>query len=291
MDLKTTLIATLGGQPQKVTFLLDLLLERGEEIDQVAVIYISSYQRTQNAIRLLEAEFSAGKYRGRPCRLKLIPLKSGHSDLADIRTPEEVEAVRQNITQLLAELKDQGHCIHLGLSGGRRLMSLVALAAAMQYLTPADRLWHIYAPPAFDEQSRDGAILHAPPGAGVQLTAVPFVPWVSYFPGLASLLKRSPQEMGEASFGWLNETERTRCRRVWEELTSRQREVLQAFAAGLSRQEAADRLSISVTTVDSHRDSILAQCRLVWEAQAGEEFNAKFLQQYFGPFLSGLRQG
>lgn len=168
-------------------------------------------------------------------------------------------------------------------------MSLVALAAAMQYLTPADKLWHIYIPPEFDEQSRDGIIMHAPRQTGIQLIAVPFVPWVSYFPGLANLLKRSPQEIGEASFGWLNEAERTRCRRVWDILTPRQREVLQAFAAGLSRQEAAGRLNISVTTIDSHRESILTQCRLVWETQAGEEFNVKFLQQYFGPFLSGLR--
>jgi CRISPR-associated protein Csx14 len=291
MDPKTTLIATLGGQPQKVTFMLDLLLALGEEIDQVAVIYISSYERTRNAIGLLEAEFSAGKYGDCPCQLNRFPLKSTHSDLSDIRTPEEVEAVRQNITRLLSLLKEQERCVHLGLSGGRELMSLVALAAAMQYLTPADRIWHIYVPSEFDEQSRDGTIMHAPLQTGVQLIAVPFVPWVSYFPGLANLLKRSPQEMGEASYGWLNEAERTRCQRVWDILTPRQREVLQVFAAGLSRQEAAERLSISVATVDSHRESILAQCRLVWEAQAGGEFNVRFLQQYFGPFLSGLKQG
>ena len=39
MEPKTTLIATLGGQPQKVTFLLDLLLARGEEIDQTSDHY------------------------------------------------------------------------------------------------------------------------------------------------------------------------------------------------------------------------------------------------------------
>ena len=74
MDPKTTLIATLGGQPEKVTFLLDLLLARGEEIDQVAVVYISSYQRTQNAIKVLEAEFSEGRYGEHACQLKRILL-------------------------------------------------------------------------------------------------------------------------------------------------------------------------------------------------------------------------
>jgi CRISPR-associated protein Csx14 len=290
MDPKTTLIATLGGQPQKITFLLDLLLARGEEIDQVAIIYISSYKRTQNAIKLLEKEFLAGKYCERSCEFKRFPLKSGHSDLFDIQTPEDVEVVRQNIHRLLSELKEENQRIHIGLSGGRRLMSIIALAAAMQYLTPVDHLWHINAPADILEKSRDGAIMHAPPEAGVQLIAVPFIPWVSYFPGLANLLKRSPQEMGEASFGWLNEAERTHCRRVWDALTQRQRDVLRGFAAGLSRQEVAQQLNISVTTVDTHRDHILAQCRLVWETQAGEEFNTKFLQQYFGPFLAGIQE-
>ncbi len=35
----TTLIATLGGQPQVVTFALDLLLAQGEQIEQVYALY------------------------------------------------------------------------------------------------------------------------------------------------------------------------------------------------------------------------------------------------------------
>jgi CRISPR-associated protein Csx14 len=288
MDPKTTLIATLGGQPQKVTFLLDLLLARGEEIDQVAVVYISSYKRTQNAIKLLEVEFLAGKYSDRPCQLKRIPLKSGHSDLFDIRTPEDVEAARQNIHQLLSELKKENQRIHIGLSGGRRLMSMIALAAAMQYLTPVDHLWHINASADVLEKSRDGKIMHLPPESEVYLLPVPFVPWVSYFPGLADLLNRSPQEIGETTRGWLDVKERDNCMRVWKELTHRQQEVLQAFASGLSRQEVAQKLGIAVTTVDSHRDSILSRCELMWETQSGGDFDTQFLQRYFGPFLAGI---
>ena len=101
---------------------------------------------------------------------------------------------------------------------------MIALTAAMQYLTPADHLWHINASADVLEKSRDGKVLHVPPETEVYLLPVPFVPWVSYFPGLVDLLNRSPQEMGEASFGWLNETERAHCRRVWEVLTQRQRD-------------------------------------------------------------------
>ena len=235
----------------------------------------------------MEGEFTGNAYGGRPCRFCGVQIQTGGANLQDIRTPEEVEVVRQNIHSLLNELKEQGQRIHLGLSGGRRLISLVALAAAMQYLTPADRIWHTYTPPESLELTRTGNILHAPPEASVRLIAVPFVPWVAYFPGLSTLLKRSQQEMGEAAQGWLSEAERRRCACVWESLTARQKEILHAFAEGLSRKEVAQRLGVAVTTVDSHRDKIIEQCELVWDDQAGEEFNSKFIQKCFGPFLAG----
>jgi CRISPR-associated protein Csx14 len=289
MNPKTTLIAILGGQPQKVTFLLDLFLARGEKIDQVAVVYISSYKRTRTAIKLLEAEFSNDMYRGHPCSLKRIPLKSGPSDLFDIRTPEDVEAARQSIYQLLSELKKENRVIHMGLVSGRRIISMIALTAAMQYLTPVDHLWHINATADILGKSRDGRIMHLPPGSDVNLLPVPFVPWVSYFPGLADLLNRSPQEIGETTRGWLDVKERDHCIRVWKALTHRQQEVLQAFASGLSRQGVARQLNITVATVDSHRDRIVEQCKLVWEYQADEEFSATFLERKFGPFLAGYK--
>ena len=287
--MPSTLIATVGGQPQVVTFMLDLLLERGELIDQVEIVYLSSYMRTPFVFEQLEAEFKGDHYRTRPCQLHRLPIRLDGEDLEDIRGAEDVEAVRQNFDLLLARVKGEGRCIHLGLSGGRRLLSLVALASAMQYLTPADSLWHLHIPPEFDQRSRNGRVMHAPASAGVRLLAVPYVPWVAFFPGLANLLKRSPQEMGEASLGWLEADERARCSRVWSALTPRQREALQAFAEGLSRKQAAERLGIALTTVDSHRKSILAECRLVWEAQAGVPFDDSLLQKDFGPFLAGLR--
>ena len=166
---------------------------------------------------------------------------------------------------------------------------MIALAAAMQYLTPVDHLWHINVSAEILEKSRDGKIMHLPPESEVHLLPVPFVPWVSYFPGLADLMNRSPQEINETTRGWLDVKERDNCIRVWKALTHRQQEVLQAFASGLSRQGVAGQLHISVATVDSHRDKIIEQCKLVWEDQADEDFNAKFLERRFGPFLAGYK--
>jgi CRISPR-associated protein Csx14 len=289
METPSTLLTLLGGQPQVVTFLLDLLLARGETIKRVIALYPASNLRYQAAFRKLAGEFVADQYQGRPCHLRSAPIRSGDVQLDDIRSAEEVEIARLEINQLLGALKSQGQRLHLGLSGGRRVVSLLLFSAATQYLTPVDALWHIYTPPELAEQARDGALMHASPGL-VQLIPVPFVPWVAYFPGLAPLLDRSSQEMGEARLGWLDHTERARCAQVWNALTPRQRDVLRAFADGHPRQAVAAQLGIAVTTVDSHRDAIVQECGRAWGFQEEVQFTAQFLRERFGPFLAGLKQ-
>jgi len=62
MKLQTTLIATFGGQPQIITFTMDLLLAMGQEIDQVIVVYLASSQRYQDSFRKLAGEFPGDQY-------------------------------------------------------------------------------------------------------------------------------------------------------------------------------------------------------------------------------------
>ncbi|MBU2611013.1 MAG: histidine kinase [Chloroflexi bacterium] len=290
MGDQTTLVATLGGQPQIVTFTLDLLLAQGETIDQVVVVYLASGSRYREAYQRLSGEFIADRYANRTCHLRGEAVREGVSSpmptsgqtLADVITPNEVEAVRRKFHHLLADLKEQGHLIHLSLSGGRRVMALIALSAAMQYLTPMDSVWHIYTPPDLTEQAWEGAVMHAPSDSGLRLVPVPFVPWAAYFPGLAPLLSSSPQEMREAGLTWLSEAERERCRQVWDSLTPRQRDALRAFANGMGRQQAASCLKVSVYTVDDHRDVILRRCREAWGAEHDGDFDTS-CEAVFGP--------
>jgi CRISPR-associated protein Csx14 len=289
----STLVVLMGGQPQVVTFLLDLLLDRGERIDQVLVVYLASNPRYQAAFRKLADEFVADRYRGQACHLRGAPIHSGAGgpgELDDIRNNHEVEIARQEIQRLLAGLKAQGQHLHIGLSGGRRIMGFLMISAAMQYLTPLDSIWHIYTPAELAKQAEDGAIMHVPPDQEVQLIEVPFVPWVSYFPGLETLLKQSTQQMGEARHYWLDHTERARCAQVWDALSRRQRDVLTAFAAGQTRQETAASLSIEPSTVDTHREAIVQECSKAWSLEQETRFDASFFRERFGPFLDGLKR-
>lgn len=288
-ETPSTLVVLLGGQPQVVTFALDLLLARGANINHVVAVYLAANPRYQAAFRKLAGEFVADRYAGRECHLRGAPIHSRTGELDDIRSDGDVEIARREIQQLLAGFKAQGQQLHIGLSGGRRIMGFLLLSAAMQYLTPVDSIWHIYTPPELSSLAEDGAVMHAPPGMEVQLLKVHFVPWVSYFPGMEPLLGQSTQEVGETRHSWLNRIDRTRCAQVWAALARRQRDVLAGFADGLERSEIAARLSVAPSTVDSHRKAILHECSKAWSLADDVEINTRFLRERFGPFLKGRK--
>src|SRR6267378_3977693 len=59
---KHTLVATLGGQPQIVTFTLDLLLKRGIPIHEVIVVHPAASPHIQQSLARLNAEFAEDRY-------------------------------------------------------------------------------------------------------------------------------------------------------------------------------------------------------------------------------------
>jgi len=283
---KITFIATLGGQPQIITFTLDLLLRSGYDVAQAVIVYLSGQERYRQSYQRLAGEFLGDRYRGHPCHLRGVPVRLRGRSLEDARTPGEVDAVWKTFYDLFTRLKSQEQCIHLSLTGGRRIMALLAFSVAMLHFDSADRIWHLHTPEDVTAEAYNGALLHVPPEAGVHLVEVPLVPWGTYFPGVRSLLGRSPQEVRNAHLGWLDEHERARCQRVWEQLSPRQRDTLQALVATPNRAQAAAQLGISVTTLDSHKSAILQTCRLFWETDS--RLDIHFLRQKFAPFLAGL---
>jgi CRISPR-associated protein Csx14 len=281
---QTTFVCTLGGQPQIVTLTLDLLLARGEQIEQVIVMYLVANPRYAQAFQRLSGEFAGDRYGARPCRLRGVPIHLGRHTLAEVRLPAEVDAVWKTFSTILADLKAQAHQVHLSLTGGRRMMALLAISVAMLHFTPTDHAWHLYTPPELLALVRDGALMHAPPDTGAHLIEVPLAPWGAYFPGLRGLLNQSPAARRLAQGSGLDEADRTRCGQVWEGLSPRKRETLRALCTTATRAQAAEVLSVSVSTVDDHKTEILQRCRGAWTLEA-ERLDLAFLRQHFGRFL------
>src|SRR6266566_4368263 len=256
-----TMVATLGGQPQVVTFTLDLLLREGFPISEVFVIHPKpSDSRLRHSLACLKAQFIDNRYQidGRTinCRFNSRILRLNNIPQEDILDETSANGAQDTVYHLIRELKQQRQCIiHLSVTGGRRIMSLLAMSAAQLNFQHMDHIWHIYTPEEFRQQANEGAIMHSSPEDGVHLIKVPFVPWGAYFPNLP----QSPQVSAQAVLhtqiaqmdAQLDTSEHKRCKYVINMLTKRQREVLRAFTKGLTRQEVADQLGISKKTVDT----------------------------------------
>lgn len=276
-------LITMGGQAQVATFTVDALLDRGEALSTVLVLHLSpSEPRVRHALSQLSAEFAGGRYRGRHgIAFRHVAVQIGGHPLSAIQTDEEAEGVWAMARDLLVELKRERLPLHLCIAGGPRLLALTLTSAAMLHCDHRDRMWHLYTPAPFLEQARDGAVLHAPPEAGVRLIPVPIVPWGAYFPALRALAQpvaASPLSLGPADSAC--------CAAVWGRLTDRQRDVVRALADGLLPQDAAERLSITLKTLDTHKTEIFAECRVAWALPEDTRLTYHFLREKFAPWLA-----
>ncbi len=278
------MLATLGGQPQLITFALDALLARGENIREVIVLYLSDEKgRVNAALAKLTAEFTGDHYThaNHPCRLRPLPIRDGLSRLPDIRTEADAHATWEMLRDLIITLKNERHHLHVCVSGGRRMMSLVLTSAALLHFSYQDKMWHIFTPRVVLERARHGALMHARPEDGVRLIQVPLVPLGTQFPVLRDLAQGQPPAPPTVQ---MSREEQDRCQQVVDELTPRQLETLRAFADGLSPQQVAARMDITLDTVNTHRKAIVDLCRNVWPEQ--ESIRYHHLREWFAPFFN-----
>jgi CRISPR-associated protein Csx14 len=282
---ESTLICTLGGQPQIITFALDLLLARGEAVREVVALHLSSPDgRVTRALEKLMTEFEGNIYQGSPCRFRHQVIRYSGQALAEVQSDAGAEAVRTVVHQLITNLKQTGRTLHLCISGGPRVMGLMTLSTAMLHCGHHDKVWHVYAPRDMQEQADEGAIMHDETGERVRLFQVPMVPWGAYIPAL-HVLQQPPAELINSQTAWLNRTEQQRCQQVAHHLSARQTEVLELLSRGYTPQEAAEALNISIKTLHSHKTVILAECRLAWELPEDSWLDYHFLREKFGAFL------
>lgn len=286
-----TLVATLGGQPQIVTFTLDLLLQHGIPISEVIVIHpYASRPRLQHSLSCLHTEFVDDRYQfaGRTltCRLRSETLELDREPLEDITDVTGAKGTRETIYQYIQALKQEPRHIHLSVTGGRRLMALLAIAAAQLEFDPFDHIWHIYTPDVIKEQVKDGKQMHVAPDAGVNLIEMPFIPLGDYAANISPIAKTA-QAVQQAKQAQMEAELHARCKQVEQAITRRQRDVLRAFAAGLNAQEVADSLVITPSTVSTHLGKIFEACRTAWELSEDSTLTYHFLRDRFAGYFDG----
>jgi CRISPR-associated protein Csx14 len=279
-DQKHILLATLGGQPQIVTFTLDLLLPT-YPISEVVVVHPStSDERLRHAVLKLQTEFSA-PYVGQMITFRSHTLRYQDRPIDDISDSGQADGVLDTMHRLVVDLKQQSYCIHLLVAGGRRLMSLLSVPVATLNFDHHDRIWHLFTPQVIQEQAEAGRLMHVPAGAGTRLIQAPFIPLGAYIANSSTNFRAAQAEQQ----AHMNQQEYERCKQAIEQLTPRERDVVHAFTQENSQQEVASALGISMKTVDHHKTRIFEVCREVWNFEPDYKLSSLFLCKTFLPYF------
>jgi CRISPR-associated protein Csx14 len=279
------LLATMGGQPQIVTFTLDLLLQRNIPISEVHIVHPAT-GRISRAVQLLNNEFLGDRYRnnGQDISFRSHVLRHEGQPLEDLNDEARADDVLNIMHELIRSFKERHCVVHFSITGGRRLMSILSMSAAILSLDLDDHMWHIYTPDLVRERARDGAILHVAPEEGVHLIEVPLTRLSEDVRAKLSS-DASAREIIRAQEELVEAEERARCELIVSQLTRRRLEVLMAFAEGLHPAEVAERLSISMPTVSTHTTVLLSLCRDAWPTRERERLDYRFLQLKFARYF------
>jgi CRISPR-associated protein Csx14 len=283
-----TLLATLGGQPQVITFTLDLLLARGIPIREVIVVHPATYDRLQDSIACLNAEFPGDRYKqtGQLIRFRRHVLQQYNRPIHDITDNQSASEALNAMDELIHSLKKQQRIIHFSISGGRRLIGYLSFSAALLNFGPADQLWHIHTPRAIKQLADGGKRMHVDPDAGVRLIEVPFARLAQ--PILSRLLSNYPDNSQNVISTQAERETRERhakCRMVVEEASPAQRKVLRAFARGLHPQQVADEMDRTIATISTHTNHLFSSCRNIWNIPENRRLDYRFLHQMFGDYF------
>ncbi len=180
------LIATMGVEPQVVTITLDRLLADGRPIGAVTVVYTGS-PPVQRALATVKAEFAGQVYPG--VEFRAVPVTSRTGPVADFYTDEDVRGLLRTLYAEVRRARQAGWTVHLCISGGRKVMGILAMVVAQLLFGPEDCVWHLITE---GWQPGDERRLHLPGKEKVWLVSVPVLRWSE-----AGTLMRAVAEMDD----------------------------------------------------------------------------------------------
>ncbi len=281
------LIATLGVEPQVVTITLDQLLAGGRAVGEVVVVYTEN-PAVQQAMDTVANEFAGGCYPG--IQLRPVPVVAGSKKIRDFCNDADLGALLRTLYGEMRRARQQGFTVHLCVSGGRKVMGIIAMVVAQLLFGPEDCAWHLVTE---GWQPGERRRLHLPPGEKVWLVPVPVLRWQE-----AATLMRMVTELDDPAevVAWyekLTRDEYTRRKgefiRRW--LTPAEREVVELVCQGLDNRAIAARLYKKEQTVANQLRNVYEKLRewLGYPAATVErsvliaEFSSCFRSDTFSP--------
>jgi len=251
------LLATVGVEPQVVTITLDELLARGCSLSEVSVVYTKSFG-VETALEAIEGEFDKGLYPG--VLLRKSPILDGQAAVVDFHSEDDLRALLRTLYAEMRRARQSGAKVHLCFSGGRKVMSIMAMVVAQLLFGPEDCAWYLVTEGWHPGVERR---LHLEPGDKVWLVPVPVLRWSE-----AGTLMRTVAELDDPAevVYWYRRLEQNARRRRQREflrhwLTGAEREVVRLVCRGLDNASIAAALGKSEQTVANQLRNVYEKLR------------------------------
>ncbi len=259
------MIATLGTEPQVVTATLDLLLQRHEPLQSVAVVHTVAPQNQpiQYAVTVLQQAAHEEQYAA--IRFAFHPIMASNGQpYEDVESEAASRAAFTLLYRLVRQAKLQQEKVHLCIAGGRKVTSIFGMAVAQLLFDDQDCLWHLYSGGDFLTSKR----LHPQAGDEVHLLRIPVALWSSVSPVLLNVAEvDDPFEAYERQRLSKVREETQRAKDFIERrLTASEREVVALLVQEmLSDDEIAQRLCKSKRTVEQQLRSAYRKAKIHYE--------------------------
>jgi CRISPR-associated protein Csx14 len=165
-------------------------------------------------------------------------------------------------------------------------MAFLSFSAALLYFDTPDELLHLYTPETIKNQFDESGVMHLPPNTGQRLIEVPFTRAAQPF--FAFMHNRASSSTIQTQSEQKRERDNKNCTQVVQafQRKPRQLQVLQALAEGLHPTQAAIKLGIKPSTINTHTGAIYDECRIAWEIPDKEQVNYRFVQAKFAHYFS-----
>lgn len=277
VERRRVFISTLGLRPQVVTLALDILHRQRHEFDEICVVHTDDtpdpvseargYRTMHGAVKQLDNEFFLSsrpqsapqgearwiaEYRHAPVRRPVVyrrvkimrqaepheRTESGWVGVKDVETRANSRATFAAIYRLVREYKEERATIHFSIAGGRKSMSVFAMAAAQLLFEHGDALWHLVSETEFE--NRDG--MHDEQGHS-RLVPIRFVYLSAIAPAVSQLIIRpDPFDAIAAQEEFLHPIDLSRKERFLSGIDVKDRQILAGLARGLTNAEIGARM-------------------------------------------------
>jgi CRISPR-associated protein Csx14 len=276
------LVATLGVEPQVVTITLDRLLAAGRTIGEVAVVHTLD-AGVREALAVVAAEFGRGFYPG--VRLRAVPVTGARGAVTDFHGEECLRALLGTLYGEVRRARQQGVTVHLGVSGGRKVMGIIGMVVAQLLFGPEDRVWHLVTAGWHPGVRRR---LHLTPADRAWLVPVPVLRWAE-----AGTLMRTVAELDDPAevVAWYERLTRAAAARRRAEfvrrwLTPAERKVARLACRGLDNAAIAAALGKREQTVANQLREVYAKLR-EWLGYPEANVGRSALIAEFAPYFAG----